>query len=71
MTARSAAIAAAYMMALSQGGPMRGGQPHYPAHPWSASAGRLVVTDWLPRTCCHSERANDAACEGCCNRGEK
>ena len=29
MTNRSAAIAAAYMMALSQGGPMRGGQPHY------------------------------------------
>mgnify|MGYP000732847745 CR=1 FL=1 len=26
---RSAAIAAAYMLALSQGGPMRGGQPHY------------------------------------------
>lgn len=29
MTARSAAIAAAYMMTLSQGGLMRGGQPHY------------------------------------------
>ena len=26
---RSAVIAAAYMLALSQGGPMRGGQPHY------------------------------------------
>lgn len=26
---RSAAIAAAYMLALSQGVPMRGGQPHY------------------------------------------
>ena len=26
---RSAAIAAAYMLALSQGGPMCGGQPHY------------------------------------------
>ena len=26
---RSAAIAAAYMLALSQGGPMRGGQPHH------------------------------------------
>ena len=36
MTARSAAIAAAYMMALSQGGLMRGGQPHYvPSAPQS------------------------------------
>ena len=26
---RSAAIVAAYMLALSQGGLMRGGQPHY------------------------------------------
>lgn len=26
---RSAAIAAAYMLALTQGGAMRGGQPHY------------------------------------------
>ena len=26
---RSAVIAAAYMLALSQGGPMRGGQPHH------------------------------------------
>ena len=26
---RSAAIAAAYMLAVSQGGAMRGGQPHY------------------------------------------
>ncbi len=49
----------------------RGGQTHYTAHPWSANAGRLIVTQWLPRSCCHSERANDAACEGCANRGEK
>ena len=49
----------------------RGGQTHYIAHPWSANAGRLIQTDWLPRSCCHSERENDAACEGCVNRGEK
>lgn len=49
----------------------RGGQTHYIAHPWSANAGRLIVTDWLPRSCCHLERATDAACEGCANRGEK
>ena len=49
----------------------RGGQTHYIAHPWSANDGRLIVTDWLPRSCCHSERATDAACEGCANRGEK
>jgi len=49
----------------------RGGQTHYIAHPWSANAGRLIVTYWLPRSCCHSERATDAACEGCANRGEK
>ena len=47
----------------------RGGQTHYIAHPWSANAGRPVVTEWLPRSCCHSERANDTACEGCANRG--
>lgn len=49
----------------------RGGTTKYIAHSWSANAGRLVVTEWLPRSCCHSERATDAACEGCCNRGEK
>lgn len=49
----------------------RGGTTKYIAHPWNANAGRLVVTDWLPRSCCHSERMTDAACEGCCNRGEK
>ena len=49
----------------------RGGTTKYIAHPWNANAGRLVVTDWLPRSCCHSERATDAACEGCVNRGEK
>ena len=49
----------------------RGGTTKYIAHPWNANAGRLVVTDWLPRSCCHSERMNDAACEGCANRGEK
>jgi hypothetical protein len=46
----------------------RGGQTRYIAHPWSANAGRLIVTDWLPRSCCHSERATDAACEGCANQ---
>ena len=49
----------------------RGGTTKYIAHPWSANAGRLIVTEWLPRSCCHSERATDAACEGCVNRGEK
>ena len=49
----------------------RGGTTKYIAHSWSANAGRLVVTEWLPRSCCHSERATDAACEGCVNRGEK
>ena len=49
----------------------RGGTTKYIAHSWSANAVRLVVTDWLPRSCCHSERRNDAACEGCANRGEK
>ena len=49
----------------------RGGTTKHIAHSWSANAGRLVVTEWLPRSCCHSERATDAACEGCANRGEK
>lgn len=49
----------------------RGGQTHYIAHPWSANAGRLIVTEWLPRSCCHLERATDSACEGCVNRGEE
>ena len=47
----------------------RGGTTKHIAHSWSANAGRLIVTDWLPRPCCHSERATDAACEGCANRG--
>lgn len=49
----------------------RGGQTHYIAHPWSANAGRQVRTEWLPVTCGHDLKATDAACEGCCNRGEK
>ena len=49
----------------------RGGKTRYLAHPWSGCGGRLIVTYWLPRSCCHSERATDAACEGCANRGEK
>lgn len=49
----------------------RGGTTKHIAHSWSANAGRLIVTEWLPRSCCHSERATDAACEGCANRGEK
>ena len=48
----------------------RGGTTKYIAHSWNANAGRLVVTQWLPRSCCHSERMNDAACEGCANRSE-
>ena len=49
----------------------RGGATKYIANSWSANAGRLVVTEWLPRSCCHSERATDAACDGCANRSEK
>ena len=49
----------------------RGGTTKHIAHSWSANAGRLIVTEWLQRSCCHSERATDAACEGCANRGEK
>ena len=49
----------------------RGGTTKHIAHSWSANAGRLIVTEWLPRSCCHSERMTDAACEGCANRGEK
>lgn len=49
----------------------RGGQTRYIAHPWSGFGGRLIVTEWLPRSCCHSERATDAACDGCVNRGEE
>ena len=48
----------------------RGGQTRYLAHPWRYAGPAVVETDWLPRSCCHSERATDAACEGCCNRGE-
>ena len=49
----------------------RGGQTRYLAHPWRYAGPAVVETDWLPRSCCHSERATDAACEGCVNRGEK
>ena len=48
----------------------RGGTTKYIAHPWSGFGGRLIQTDWLPRSCCHSERTTDAACEGCVNRGD-
>ena len=48
----------------------RGGQTRYLAHPWRYAGPAVVETDWLPRSCCHSERATDAACEGCVNRGE-
>ncbi len=46
----------------------RGRQTRYIAQPWSANAGRLVVSDWLPRACGHDARTTDAACEGCANR---
>lgn len=46
----------------------RGRQTRYIAQPWSANAGRLVVTAWLPRACGHDARTTDAACEGCANR---
>ena len=49
----------------------RGGQTRYFAHPWRYAGPAVVETEWLPRSCCHSERATDAACEGCVNRGEK
>ena len=49
----------------------RGGQTRYLAHPWRYAGPAVVETEWLPRSCCHSERMNDAACEGCANRGEK
>ena len=46
----------------------RGGTTKYIAHPWNANAGRLVVTDWLPRPCGHDARRTDAACSGCANQ---
>lgn len=49
----------------------RGGQTRYLAHPWRYAGPTVVETEWLPRSCCHSERMTDAACEGCANRGEK
>lgn len=49
-------------------GTRRGGQTRYIAHPWSANAGRLVVSDWLPIACGHDMRTTDPACEGCDNR---
>lgn len=45
----------------------RGGQTRHVAHPWSANAVRLVVTDWLPMPCGHNTRATDPACIGCAN----
>ena len=47
----------------------RGKPTAYTAHPWSANAGRLVVTEWLKLPCGHDNRANDPACHGCANRG--
>ena len=49
----------------------RGGRVEYLAHPWAASGPQLVVTDTADEGCKYTERATDAACEGCCNRGEK
>ena len=46
----------------------RGGTTKYIAHPWSANAGRLIGTDWLPRPCGHDARRTDAACSGCANQ---
>ena len=46
----------------------RGGQTRYIAHSWNANAGRLIVTDWLPRACGHDLRATDPACADCANR---
>lgn len=46
----------------------RGGQTRYIAHPWNANAGRLIVTDWLPKPCGHDARRTDAACSGCANQ---
>lgn len=45
----------------------RGAQTRYIAHPWNANAGRLVVTDWLPKSCGHDLRTTDPACAGCAN----
>lgn len=50
----------------------RGGRSAYVAHPWARTGTRVVVvTHFLPILCGHSTRATDAACEGCCNRGEE
>lgn len=46
----------------------RGGVTKYLAHPWSANAGRLVVTQWLPMACGHDGRKIDSGCAGCKNR---
>lgn len=49
-------------------GTQRGGQTRYTAHPWSANAGRRIVSDWLPIACGHDMRTTDPACEGCRNQ---
>lgn len=47
---------------------MRGGQTVYRAHPWSSLGAELVTTNWKEINCGHTERHNDAACDGCYNR---
>lgn len=49
----------------------RGGTTDYTAHPWSKFGGVRVTTRWLDKPCGHGERATDAACEGCENRGDE
>lgn len=51
-------------------GTTRGGWHEYSAHPWARRGMRPVATTWLPISCGHATRATDAACEGCCNRGD-
>lgn len=46
----------------------RGGQTVYRAHPWSSLGAELVTTNWKEINCGHTERHNDAACDGCYNR---
>lgn len=48
----------------------RGRATYHIAHPWSKFGGVRVTTRWLDKPCGHGERATDAACEGCVNRGE-
>lgn len=47
---------------------MRGTRTMYRAHPWSRLGAELIVTDWKEINCGHTERHNDAACDGCYNR---